>query len=718
MQRMKWVAILATLVIGCGGGSSKPDAAAQPDGAPDGAGGPPDAGQASSCDTSLVKDLDDPTVGTHMGNDVQLMGTITNNPGQLDPKTGCTTGATKNEQVSKITVAAKSRLSVFVNSNGNFDPVVYLRTNCIDAQSEVACADTSVNAEIAAGTTVFIVVDAGSTTGALPQSYVMDVVLTPIVESGQPCDPSQVMNVCAAPTVCSVAGGTPVCAASLGGPTITHLDARASDNTVGVTLNLTGADPDGDVVAAHLSFTDMGGNGLDLDGNGVPDVYPASTKNLVGKTMFKTRLDIDRLGGMAVQSIATGTLTLVDSAGNMTQQTVPVTVMPTLGGPGAVCGTAPNYCAGEDDCAAMACATPASTTTVCAAADAAAAISASGTTMVHIDMGAPDNFQGNCYYTAGYGEQVLRVVVPGPAHVKLEAATNVAPSDMMLDTYVYLRSTCGDPLSQLACNDDVSGMDYRSDMVANDLAPGTYYLIVDGSSEGGGIVASGDIGVQITMTDLKNVGDACTPGTDLCVSGAQCFDPAGGTAGTCTTSDGIVTAECATAPIVVPGTAINGMIAAADPNTHDGSCAFSANWPEKYHLLTLTGKADIVASTDGAGTTVDTAVYVMTACAPGATEVSVGGMNACNDDIDAMSMPPNYRSSLAVTLDPGTYALVVDLSSNFGPDGGGTVPAPWSYTLNVTSKPVLGAGQPCDATGMMNRCDTGLTCTGTPATCM
>jgi hypothetical protein len=714
MSMRSLAAVVAALVIGCGGGGkSTPDASHMPDGGgpPDGAGGPPDAAPMTACDMAAVQNLDDPAVGTHTGNSVDLSGSLMNNAGTLDPKPGCTTGATKAEQVSKITAVAHSRVTVTVNTQGNFDAVVYLRTTCLDQSSEIACADGGTSADVAAGTTVFIVVDAGSTSMVLPQAYDMIVTVTPIVDAGQPCDPAQIANVCASPSVCSVATGTPVCSASTGSPTISELDARTADNGRGVTMNVSGADPDGDVVTVHALFKDATGAGVDLNGDGVPDTLTLSNRDVVGRLMFQARLNADEIGSPAQNGAASVDVTLIDSAGHMVTQNAVIETMPVTAGPGGVCGTAPDFCAGEDVCSAAMCAAPMPTLAACTAADMGTAISATAMTMVHIDPGAPDDFQGSCYYISGYGEALLRVVVPGPSHVKFEASTAVAPSSMMLDSYVYLRSTCDDPKSELGCNDDVNGGggDYRSDLVVADLAPGTYYLVIDGSSEVGGTVASGDIGVAITMTDLKNAGDPCVAG-DVCVAGYQCFDP--GTGGTCTANAAIVTAECTAAPVIVPGTAITGTITSGSPDTAFGSCAFSPGWPEKYHLLTLAQKSDVTASTDGMGTTVDTVVYFLSACASGATELG------CNDDIAPMSMPPNYRSSLTATLDPGTYAVVVDLSSDFLPDGSAMSPSPWSYSLLVTTLPVEAAGQPCDPAGTLNRCDTGLTCSGTPPTCM
>ncbi|MBN1771328.1 MAG: putative metal-binding motif-containing protein, partial [Deltaproteobacteria bacterium] len=62
------------------------------------------------------------------------------------------------------------------------------------------------------------------------------------------------------------------------------------------------------------------------------------------------------------------------------------------------------------------------------------------------------------------------------------------------DTVLYLRTACADPTTELACNDDYSGL--RSRIDPGLLAAGTYYLFVDGLYSG----AYGDYTLQVTIT--------------------------------------------------------------------------------------------------------------------------------------------------------------------------------------------------------------------------
>jgi hypothetical protein len=312
------------------------------------------------------------------------------------------------------------------------------------------------------------------------------------------------------------------------------------------------------------------------------------------------------------------------------------------------------------------------------------AINAGGTYMVTIPPGAPDDFAGSCFWDTGFGEQILKVNISGPQSVRLTAHTDVAPSGDNLDSYVYIRSICGDPSTELACNDDIGGGSAGSPLASSASAalnPGDYYVIIDGSGDGGGFVADGAIGVQIEMTALLDPGAACVPATDECAPGHICADATGGTAYTCTSLAVLVAAECASAPIIVPGTAVTGSITMVSASLIDGSCRFAGPYPEQYHILTLAARSTVTATTAGSGTNYDTVVFFLDSCSSTASEIA----GACNDDIDPGA--PDWRSTITTVLDPGTYAIVVDMSSPNLPDGSGASPDPASYSLLVTAVP-------------------------------
>jgi hypothetical protein len=321
----------------------------------------------------------------------------------------------------------------------------------------------------------------------------------------------------------------------------------------------------------------------------------------------------------------------------------------------------------------------------CAAVDATPGHAASGSFPVVIPAGAPDVFSGTCAFQPGLGETVVKILVAGPWHVRLTARTDVPPSPANLDSYVYLRATCTDPGSERGCQDDIEPFagNYRSSLTVDDLAPGTYYLFVDGSAESAGYTAHGDVGVQLDFQLIREPGEACLPGTDLCRAGHYCVDPAGGTATTCLTAAQIFTGVCAHLTPLEPGTPAAGTLSPSlGYSLFDGSCSYRRGLPERFYSLTLAERSLVTLSTDGTGTDCDTVVYVLSTCGPGAAEVA----GACGDDL-SQSPPINLRSLLTVTLEPGTYAVGVDLSSLSNADQSGPAADPSRYSLLVTATP-------------------------------
>ncbi len=93
---------------------------------------------------------------------------------------------------------------------------------------------------------------------------------------------------------------------------------------------------------------------------------------------------------------------------------------------------------------------------------------------------------------------------------------------------------------------------------------------------------------------------------------------------------------------------------------------------EAVYVITVAQRETLVASTDDPATTADTVLYLRRACTNTTTEL------VCNNDIG----PTNTDSSFTVTVDPGTYFLVVDAR---GPATSG------GYVLRVTRHAALGA---------------------------
>ena len=130
---------------------------------------------------------------------------------------------------------------------------------------------------------------------------------------------------------------------------------------------------------------------------------------------------------------------------------------------------------------------------------------------------------------------------------------------------------------------------------------------------------------------------------------------------------------------------------------------------EVVHKFHLPVKADLIASTLGSASGLDSTVYFLTACNVGTAPAGA----ACNDDIDPANT--DYRSEIGLSAAlPGDYFIVVD-----GYNAAASSLANGAYRLDLTVRPVLAASAACDPSGARNRCDAGLTCktSGSASTC-
>jgi hypothetical protein len=161
-------------------------------------------------------------------------------------------------------------------------------------------------------------------------------------------------------------------------------------------------------------------------------------------------------------------------------------------------------------------------------------------------------FEGSCAKTPGFAERVFAVNVPSVTGMDLAVHTNF--NDLVLDSYVYIRRTCTDATTQLACNDDIvpgfdPGFNYASLASVNNVQPGTYYVYVDTSQENGwrqspcvGAECAPSINcecvpqtthVRIYLRPVVGEGMGCDPiGIDnRCETGTTCTGDAGSATG-------------------------------------------------------------------------------------------------------------------------------------------------------------------------------------------
>jgi hypothetical protein len=502
----------------------------------------------------------------------------------------------------------------------------------------------------------------------------------------------------------SADGGPQVDAMAAGAPTLTGVSAHLSaGGTQPAFFEFTGTDAEGDASAVRFSFLDATGALIVLTEDDATFVDQSPDVPFGTDTSFtrKMRLTADSLFDPTAEGAAvTVRLAIVDAAGNVSNSIdAPIEINPTLGNAGDVCGSGVNYCDTDFTCVDATCAAPANQASECAAADASTAITASTETMVTL-LASTGEFEGSCGFTMGHNEEVLKITLDADSH--LVASTDATPSADTLDSYIYLRSACAVPSSEIACNDDIdfSAGNARSTLDIPSLPAGTYYLYIDGSlaSADGSATVTGDVGVSITITANKAAGAACNPTTDSCVAGYSCFDAANGTNGICRTPEEIVTAQCAAAGTLVAGIAVNGLLRKTGPGLYDGSCTFSPGQAEAFHKLDVATRSEVTVSTDDPGTLFDTVVYILDGVC---STTGVEHADSCDDDSGETSL----TSTVTLKLDPGSYTVVVDRA----------VPAdaeeadPTPYKLTYTSTPVVGLNGVCLAG--VSVCDDGLVCT-------
>jgi hypothetical protein len=149
---------------------------------------------------------------------------------------------------------------------------------------------------------------------------------------------------------------------------------------------------------------------------------------------------------------------------------------------------------------------------------------------------------------------------------------------------------------------------------------------------------------------------------------------------------------CGTGTSIIPlpasGTATGSAAASTPGNVSSTTC--NGRGAETAYLVTVDHPVTLDATTDVLATTLDTVLYVRSACQDPTSEL------ACADDVGA----GNPRSHLTVALQPGTYYLIVD-GRNVGSAG--------DYTLTV--RMYEGRGAPC---ATVAECAPGDTCRAIP----
>ena len=97
-------------------------------------------------------------------------------------------------------------------------------------------------------------------------------------------------------------------------------------------------------------------------------------------------------------------------------------------------------------------------------------VPANGGVFPYNSTGRPTTGRGRC---GGGGPQAVAALSLN----RVSAVTFTIEANQY-DTLIHLRSTCDDPNTELACNDDFNGL--ASQIAMPRLEPGTYFLMLDG----------------------------------------------------------------------------------------------------------------------------------------------------------------------------------------------------------------------------------------------
>lgn len=107
------------------------------------------------------------------------------------------------------------------------------------------------------------------------------------------------------------------------------------------------------------------------------------------------------------------------------------------------------------------------------------------------------------------GEGVIDITIPSTGRFDLLATTET-PITGNLDTFMYLRSDCVDPGSELACNNNIASANRASAISVQDIAPGQYALVVELLIPNP-LTIPDEVGVDLRLRAIVGEGDACDP---------------------------------------------------------------------------------------------------------------------------------------------------------------------------------------------------------------
>ncbi len=209
---------------------------------------------------------------------------------------------------------------------------------------------------------------------------------------------------------------------------------------------------------------------------------------------------------------------------------------------------------------------------------------------------AADDFQASCG-GAGAPDVVYQLTLQSRMRVRAQLLDSEFPGA------IYLQSTCGQQASEIAC---AAGGGGGPAMLDTNLQPGTYYLVVDGTTAD----AFGAARLEVQLDDLQALESACRQ-----------------------------------APRLRPGRTVTGDTSSSS-DRFQASCAGRAQSNDLVYRLVLARRSRVRITSEQQ---YDGAIYIRRDCTDMSTEV------ACNDDEG-----DNRHSVVETVLDRGTYYVFVD----------------------------------------------------------
>jgi hypothetical protein len=277
-----------------------------------------------------------------------------------------------------------------------------------------------------------------------------------------------------------------------------------------------GMDADMDPFGFVAAFQDAAGMPVDLNADGAADdgdrVAGAfdNLDELAGMAAYTGVATIDDLGTLLTDASATqAEVQLIDDGfGVGAAMTLMVRAVNEVGF-GEACDM-DNICAETLTCTAATCQATAEVTAACAAATPIVVTPPTTTTTTATASGmfaaGAGALAGSCGPTGS--ESIHTVTVPAGSYDLLARTDLAGTADT--DTILYVRSTCQDPSTELACNDDI---DFAAGTISSavevmDAAAGTYSIVVEPFGE---LDAAAPYELEVALRPVLATGAACDP---------------------------------------------------------------------------------------------------------------------------------------------------------------------------------------------------------------